>query len=62
MEEIYDYSKLTLKRVVVIGPESTGKSTLSASLAKHYKTEWVPEYARKYVNRLDRDYKQSDLL
>ena len=62
MEEIYDYSKLTLKRVVVIGPESTGKSTLAASLAKHYATEWVPEYARQYVDRLDRDYKQSDLL
>ena len=37
------------KRVVVYGPESTGKTTLAARLAEHYRTVWVPEYARSYL-------------
>ena len=35
-----------VKRVVIMGPESTGKSTLSINLAKHYNTEFVEEYGR----------------
>ncbi|MEP2773849.1 MAG: ATP-binding protein [Fulvivirga sp.] len=50
-----------IKKVVVIGPESTGKSTLSAALATYYNTAWVPEYARHYIERLDRPYEKSDL-
>ena len=38
-------------RVVLFGPESTGKTTLSRDLAKHYNTEWVPEYARDYLQK-----------
>ena len=38
-----------VKRVCVIGAESTGKSTLSAALAEHYDTIWVPEYGRAYT-------------
>ena len=34
-------------KVVVLGPESTGKSSLCAQLADHYKTGWVKEYARE---------------
>ncbi len=49
-----------LKKVVIIGPESTGKSTLTASLAKHYNTAYVPEFARHYIDRLDRPYEESD--
>jgi len=30
----------------VVGPESTGKSTLARDLAAHFGTTWVPEYAR----------------
>ena len=37
------------RRVVVFGPESTGKSTLAERLARHYGTVWVPEYARGYL-------------
>ena len=51
-----------MKRVVVIGPESTGKSTLSEQLAEHYNTIWVPEYARQYLEELPRPYEQHDLL
>ncbi|SHM47774.1 AAA family ATPase [Chitinophaga sp. CF418] len=49
-------------KVVVIGPESTGKSTLSEQLATHYQTVWVPEYARQYLEELPRSYEQHDLL
>lgn len=35
-----------VRRVVVCGPESTGKTTLAERLARHYRTVWVPEYAR----------------
>ncbi len=51
-----------LKRIVVIGPESTGKSTLCEQLAAHYKTAWVPEYARSFLTDLKRPYTYEDLL
>lgn len=51
-----------LKKIAIVGPESTGKSTLSEQLAHHYHTHWVPEYARTYLNRLDRAYEEADLL
>jgi len=40
------------KRVCIIGAESTGTTTLSKALAKHYKTIWVPEYGRFYTEGL----------
>jgi NadR type nicotinamide-nucleotide adenylyltransferase len=39
-------------KIAVVGPESTGKSTISAQLAAHYQTVWVPEYARGYCEKL----------
>lgn len=51
-----------LKRIAIVGPECTGKTHLAIQLAKHYKTVWVPEYARQYINRLNRPYTQADLL
>lgn len=50
-----------VKRVVVIGPECTGKSELSAWLADIYDTVWVKEYAREYLDRLGRPYTAADL-
>lgn len=50
------------KRFVVIGPECTGKSTLSAGLAAALHTLWVPEYARGYIDGLRRPYTEPDLL
>ncbi len=37
-----------VKRVVVLGAESTGTTTMARALAEHYKTNWVPEYGRFY--------------
>ena len=39
-------------KIAVVGPESTGKSTMSAYLAGHYQTVWVPEFARGYCEKL----------
>jgi NadR type nicotinamide-nucleotide adenylyltransferase len=50
------------KKIVVTGPESTGKSTLCEQLAANYKTLWVPEYAREYLMKLGRPYTYDDLL
>ncbi len=41
-----------LTKIVIAGPESTGKSTMATLLAKHYQTVWVPEYARYYCAAL----------
>jgi NadR type nicotinamide-nucleotide adenylyltransferase len=38
-----------VKRVVIIGAESTGTTTLSIALAEHYQTTWVPEFGRFYT-------------
>ncbi len=38
-----------MKKIIIVGPESTGKSTLCEQLAKHYNTLWCPEYAREYL-------------
>jgi NadR type nicotinamide-nucleotide adenylyltransferase len=51
-----------MKKVVVIGPESTGKSTLCEQLAAHYKTAWCPEYAREYLEANGKTYSYGDLL
>jgi NadR type nicotinamide-nucleotide adenylyltransferase len=49
-------------KVVIIGPESTGKSTLSEQLANHYNTNWCPEYAREYLTKNGAGYTYDDLL
>lgn len=41
-----------LKKIAIVGPESTGKSTISQQLAKYYQVPWVPEYARYYCAAL----------
>ncbi len=51
-----------MKKIVVIGPESTGKSTLCEQLAQHYKTVWCEEYAREYLNEHGKDYSYENLL
>jgi NadR type nicotinamide-nucleotide adenylyltransferase len=50
------------KRILILGPESTGKSTLAEMLAQHYAEPWVPEVAREYLEKLDRPYNFEDLF
>ena len=45
-------SPQAVKRVCVVGAESTGTTTLAQQLAAHYHTLWVPEYGREYSERL----------
>jgi len=51
-----------LKKIAIIGPESTGKSTLCVQLAEHYHTLWCPEYAREYLLKHGMKYTYDDLL
>jgi len=41
-----------IKKIAIVGPESTGKSTITKLLAKHYHTLWVAEFARYYCAAL----------
>ena len=54
--------ELKIKRIAVLGPESTGKTYLCKELAEYFKTVWVPEYARTYVEQLGRKYNSDDIL
>ena len=51
-----------VKKIVIIGPESTGKSTLCELLAQHYQTEWCNEFAREYLITNGTHYTKEDLL
>lgn len=60
--QVIDSSGASAKKVAIIGPECTGKSDLAEFLAGHYSTTWVSEYARGYLNNLNRPYEESDLI
>ena len=49
------------KKVCVFGPESTGKSTLTEQLARHYNTNFVPEYARGVIEDCNAKLKDKDI-
>jgi len=49
-------------KVAVTGPESTGKSALARALGEHYGSDYVPEYARKYIATINRKYTIDDIL
>ncbi|HEX5654025.1 MAG TPA: AAA family ATPase [Chitinophagaceae bacterium] len=51
-----------LKKVVILGPESTGKSTLCEQLAQHFDTMWCPEFAREWLLTNGKNYSYDDLL
>ena len=51
-----------LRRVAVAGPESSGKTTLSASLAAHFGTVFVPEASRAYYDAKGVDFEIADIL
>ncbi|AFL80887.1 putative ATPase/kinase involved in NAD metabolism [Aequorivita sublithincola DSM 14238] len=45
-------------KVVLYGPESTGKTTLAKQLAEHFNTFWVPEFMREYLQKKWDDEKE----
>jgi NadR type nicotinamide-nucleotide adenylyltransferase len=51
-----------MKKIVTIGPESTGKSTLCEQLAQYYNTIWCPEFAREYLLSHGTKYNYDDLF
>jgi len=53
---------MTVLKIAITGPESTGKSQLAEELAAHYRTVFVPEFARGYIDRLNRPYNYQDIL
>ena len=49
-------------KIVVFGPESSGKTTLSKKLAAHYNALWIEEYAREYLQeKWDKEKKICEL-
>ncbi|MBF4506814.1 DUF4301 family protein [Flavobacterium sp. JLP] len=51
MEKNLRQQKTTIIKIALFGPESTGKTTLAKQLAAYYETEWVPEFARDYLQK-----------
>lgn len=51
-----------MKKIAIIGPESTGKSDMALQLSHQLDCDWVPEYARFYLDRLNRPYEKEDLI
>src|SRR5690606_19508410 len=53
-------NKKQVFKIAVVGPESTGKSTVAEQLARQLGTVCVPEYAREYCRHLNREYTLQD--
>ncbi|TDW49647.1 NadR type nicotinamide-nucleotide adenylyltransferase [Flavobacterium sp. 270] len=51
MEKNLRQQKTSIIKIALFGPESTGKTTLAKQLAAQYETEWVPEFARDYLQQ-----------
>ena len=62
MEENLQKQNSDCLKIVIYGPESTGKTTLAKSLAESYQTNWVPEFARDYLqNKWDSTHEVCNL-
>ncbi|MDC0204898.1 ATP-binding protein [Flavobacteriales bacterium] len=51
-----------MPKIIVTGPESSGKTTLCKALSIHFKIPFNKEFAREFLNQLGRNYKKDDLL
>jgi HTH-type transcriptional repressor of NAD biosynthesis genes len=51
MEKTLEQQPTACIKIVLFGPESTGKTTLAKALAEHFNTQWVPEYMREYLQK-----------
>lgn len=62
MEKTLEQQASNCIKIVLFGPESSGKTTLAKALAKHYQTSWVPEYMRTFLETVNRPIEKADLL
>ena len=62
MEKTVEKGTGTIVRIILTGPESTGKTMLATELASRFGTTHIPEYAREYVENLDHKYTYNDVL
>ena len=53
--------RISILKIVITGPESTGKTTLCKSLASYFNTSYVPEYSRGYLQQQEARYTREDL-
>jgi NadR type nicotinamide-nucleotide adenylyltransferase len=60
METHYQYT-FGMKRIVITGAESTGKTTLTQELANHFTAPYSDEYARKYAAEINREITTEDI-
>jgi NadR type nicotinamide-nucleotide adenylyltransferase len=51
-----------LRKIIITGPESSGKTTLARDLANHFNVEFVPEFARDYLQKIGRHYTFEDVV
>ena len=58
MEENLIQEQSLIKRIVICGPESTGKSTMVKNLSVHFKTNYVDEFAREFLQKKWDDRKE----
>ena len=49
-------------KIAITGPESTGKSTLAEKLAHHFNTDFIPEYSRTYLENIEGQYTEKDVV
>ena len=51
-----------MTKIIITGPESSGKTTICKGLSNYYNIPFSEEYSRKYLNHLQKNYTQEDLL
>ena len=51
-----------MRKIIITGPESSGKTTLCKSLSKHFKIPFAKEFAREYLQKKNKNYIEEDLI
>ena len=51
-----------VRKIVISGPESTGKTSLAEYLSQHFEGQYIREYAREYITALKRPYNYDDVV